>query len=77
MNLAEYINGLLHVFEEHGDLPCVYAHDDEGNGFSQVHCNGTVGMMIHEEFWSQGHDFEYAREQKIHLSPVVNTVCIN
>lgn len=45
MKLSEYIKGLQEVFEEHGDIDCYYAVDDEGNAFRQVHYESEVRFL--------------------------------
>ena len=36
MNISEMIKNLQEFMEEHGDLECWYAIDDEGNDFKRV-----------------------------------------
>ena len=47
MKLKKYIEGLQKVLNEHGDIECYYARDDEGNGYQQVQFNGTVFYVRH------------------------------
>lgn len=42
MQLSEYVKKLNEKLKEHGDMPIVYAIDDEGNGFDDVHYGPTV-----------------------------------
>lgn len=37
MKISEMIRHLEDVRREHGDLECIYAKDDEGNGYSTIH----------------------------------------
>ena len=36
MKISEMINNLQEFMEEHGDIDCWYAVDDEGNGYQEV-----------------------------------------
>jgi hypothetical protein len=42
MILSEYIAGLQKILDEHGDLPCYYSSDEEGNSYKQLGYDGTV-----------------------------------
>ena len=37
MKVSEMIKNLQKFMDEHGDLDCWYAVDDEGNGYAEVH----------------------------------------
>lgn len=37
MKISEMIKNLQEFMDEHGDLDCFYAIDDEGNGYGKVH----------------------------------------
>lgn len=50
MLLSKYIEGLQKVLNEHGDLECYYAIDDEGNGYQKVIYNGTVFYTEYPEY---------------------------
>jgi len=46
MILSEYIRELQELIErnpEAAELTVVYSRDDEGNGFQEVYCTGTMG----------------------------------
>lgn len=73
MKLQEYINNLQKVLDEHGDLDVVYAVDDEGNGFGEVHFTPTVGHYSDREFYSNEEDFEDYGIDKNDK----NAVCVN
>jgi hypothetical protein len=42
MNLSNYISGLQLILDQHGDLPCYYSRDDEGNGYQEVLYDGSL-----------------------------------
>lgn len=42
MKLSKYIKSLNAMLEEHGDMNCFYASDDEGNSFQQVGYAGSI-----------------------------------
>ena len=37
MKISEMIKNLQKFMEEHGDLECWYAKDDEGNGYQEIY----------------------------------------
>lgn len=37
MKISEMINNLQEFMEEHGDIDCWYAVDDEGNGYQEIY----------------------------------------
>lgn len=42
MKISEMIKNLQEFMEEHGDLDCYYAEDDEGNGYNPVYYSPTL-----------------------------------
>lgn len=42
MKISEMIANLQNFMNEHGDLDCWYAKDDEGNGFHPVSYNPSL-----------------------------------
>ena len=64
MKLSEYIKNLKEIEAKHGDLKVIYAKDEEGNGFTSVHYDPTVGKFRAGEFYSGEDD-------------TVNAVCVN
>jgi len=42
MKLSEYIKSLSDMLEEHGDMNCFYASDDEGNSYQKVGYAGSI-----------------------------------
>jgi len=70
MKLTEYIKGLQDLLEEHGDLDCYYAIDDEGNSYQKVNYNGELRYLLPEEKddYSVEHlygedEFDYLKEE--------------
>lgn len=52
MKLSEYIQNLQNFMEEHGDMDCYYAIDDEGNGYQSVNYAGSLFLSVGEpEGW--------------------------
>lgn len=47
MNLSDYIKQLQKLEKEYGDLPVIYASDDEGNNYHKV--EGTAGSPCQVE----------------------------
>ena len=47
MKISEMIKNLQEFMEEHGDLDCWYATDDEGNGYQMVSYDPTL-MYVNE-----------------------------
>lgn len=48
MKISEMIKNLQEFIEEHGDLDCYYAGDDEGNGYHEVYYSPTL-MYVDDE----------------------------
>ena len=42
MKISEMIKNLQEFMDEHGDIDCWYASDDEGNGYHPVSYNPTL-----------------------------------
>ena len=42
MKLSKYIADLQEFLKENGDMECVYAKDDEGNGYQKVGWSGSL-----------------------------------
>lgn len=74
MQLSEYIKGLQAVLETHGDMLAVYAEDDEGNYFSPVYANGTVGYYDCGEFYTINDLDDLDDEDK---SAITKACCVN
>lgn len=66
MTLKQYINNLQKISNEFPNLTVVYSADEEGNSFSPVVYNPTVGEFKNgDEF-----DTEYSGDKP-------NAVCVN
>jgi len=65
MQLGEYITHLQKIQREHGGaLKCVYARDDEGNGFEEITYAPVVGNHDGEDF---------SNEKGV----PINAICVN
>lgn len=42
MRVSKMIKNLQEFLEEHGDLDCWYAKDDEGNGYQEIHYTPSI-----------------------------------
>ena len=42
MKLSKYISDLQSFLEKNGDMECIYAKDDEGNGYQKVGWSGSL-----------------------------------
>ena len=42
MLLSQYVAELQQILADHGNMPCYYATDDEGNSYQQVNYCGNV-----------------------------------
>lgn len=66
MKLSEYITELQMIENQHGDLECIYAVDEEGNAFFPVYYVPSAGL-----FDKESHHFIAKHHGNI------NAVCIN
>lgn len=77
MKLAEYIEKLKEILEEHGDLDLIYGSDDEGNRFDKVNYSPTV-VYAEEDGYHYSikceEDFEDGEYDKEDFEKVV---CVN
>ena len=48
ITISELIRYLTDLMEEHGDLDCCYAADDEGNNYDPVHFTPAVVFLNDE-----------------------------
>ena len=69
MKISKLIENLQAIQKEFGDLDCIYAKDDEGNGFNYISYNPSVG-----EYDSKGREF-YQDDEEYEIT--VNAVCVN
>lgn len=81
MLLSEYISGLQKILKEHGDLPCYYSSDDEGNSYQHVNYKGSVyyttkieyrldEVYQSEEEFIEECDYEDSSEEEVELFPI-------
>lgn len=49
MKISEMIKNLQEFMEEHGDLDCWYATDDEGNGYHEVYFDPSFRYVVNED----------------------------
>ena len=76
--IESMIDHLTKIKEAHGNLPLVYAIDEEGNAFHGVYFSPTLGHFNEE-------DHEFATEDNIKEEPdsypvdeyPINALCIN
>lgn len=60
MNISEMIKNLQEFMEEHGDLECWYAEDDEGNGYKEIYYDPSLYYVTEDkEVYSTLEDVEY------------------
>lgn len=67
MTITSYIKKLQKLADKHPKAKVVYSTDDEGNSFSEVHFEPSVGAFSNGSFESNEEDD----------SLKVNAVCIN
>ena len=53
MKISEMIENLKEFMDEHGDMDCYYAVDDEGNDFHEVYYSPTLMFSNGYDLWSQ------------------------
>jgi hypothetical protein len=56
MLLSKYISDLQAFLKKNGDMECVYARDDEGNGYQKVEWSGS--LYYHIDFMYSPQDFQ-------------------
>ena len=61
--ISDVIKRLQEVMKQHGNLPCVYACDEEGNSYSHVYYDATPGTFDDGDFDVDSNN--------------INAVCIN
>lgn len=65
MKISEMINNLQLFLEEHGDLECYYAVDDEGNDYCPVHYEPSLYFMNQYRTMFSSRDLEDEDEEDI------------
>jgi hypothetical protein len=63
MLLSKYISDLQAFLKKNGDMECVYARDDEGNGYQKVEWSGSLYYTnelneYHIDFMYSPQDFQ-------------------
>ena len=53
MKISEMIKNLKEFMDEHGDVECYYAVDDEGNDFHEVYYSPTLMFSNGYDLWSK------------------------
>lgn len=48
--ISDLIKNLEYIKEKHGDLPCYYSTDDEGNSYKPVFFEPSIGNYYGGEF---------------------------
>lgn len=68
MKISEMIKNLQKFMEEHGDLDCYYAIDDEGNGYHAIYYKPTLMYSNeYDDIFGQSESDEDDRED---LTPI-------
>lgn len=71
MKISEMIKNLQEFMEEHGDLNCWYAKDDEGNGYQEVYYSPSLCYVNEYDDVFQQADYDEADEEdKEDLMPI-------
>jgi len=73
MKLKEYIRKLQAISVMHPEVEVVCASDDEGNSFSKVHYDPTLGNFDGDEW----HDIDELKTEPAYSDLKINAVCIN
>ena len=58
MKISDMIKNLYAFMDEHGDVECWYAEDDEGNGFRPVYFEPSLRYVNEDEETFQEEDLE-------------------
>ena len=70
MKISEMIKNLNKFMEEHGDVDCWYAKDDEGNGYQEVYFEPSLYYLDEEQEVHHPADVEYYDEDVEALRPI-------
>lgn len=74
MKLSKYVEHLQGVLKNEGDLECVYATDEEGNGFHKVNYAGAIYYFENlEDYYLEQVDVEELDE----YPDALKAFCIN
>ena len=64
MKISEMIKNLQEFIEEHGDIDCYYAVDDEGNAYQKVYYDPSLyyvnsyGDVFTQEDWYEADEYD-------------------
>lgn len=77
MKISEMIKNLQQFMEEHGDLECWYAKDDEGNGYQEIYYKPSLYYVdedgeVHQSLEEFGIDEEDVEDYWIAPICIVN-----
>ena len=71
MKVSKMIKNLKEFMEEHGDLDCWYAVDDEGNGYSEVYFTPSFRYVDSDgEMYQDKEDLEECEVDIEDVTPV-------
>ena len=71
MKISKMIKNLQKFMEEHGDLDCWYAKDDEGNGYQEIYYEPSF-MYVDEDgdVYNAEGDLEYCEVDIEDVTPI-------
>lgn len=72
MKLSEYIQHLQEILDAHGDLPCIYTSDEEGNSFHFVNQKPSYMTAIIDD-----DDIELVDLEEIDDEPFTQVCLVN
>jgi hypothetical protein len=78
MTLREFLTNINKMVEENPtilDLTVISASDAEGNGFSEVHYEPSIGVYSENEFHQLNEDEDF--DDYGYTSDDINSICIN
>ena len=70
MKISEMIKNLQKFMDEHGDLECWYAVDDEGNGYQKVYYLPSMYFANEDGEVYQSDDLEYLDLDEENIRPI-------
>lgn len=77
MKLAEYIEKLKEILEEHGDLDLIYSTDDEGNRFDKVSYPPTMVYAEEDGYHYDIKNEEDFEDEEYDKEDFEKVVCVN
>ena len=77
MKISDMIKNLYAFMDEHGDVDCWYAVDDEGNEFNPVYFEPSL-RYVHEDDTFQEEDLEdMDEEEREELGELIKICVVN